>query len=341
MSEQFTASVVGGSGYAGMETIRLLLMHPKVEMGAVYGNTSAESRWTDLYPAFQNISQRTVKSMRELKEDTSDIIFFALPHGKSAEPVANLINSGYRGKIVDLGSDFRLNTSAAYKEGYGKDHGYPDLLNRFTYGLPEFFRGKIKNSDWVASPGCFATAIQLSLVPLAGLPGSVNFHITAVTGSSGSGVNLSEAIHFSQRFGNLKAYKVLSHQHMAEITQTINEVHGRVPNILFTPVSGPFVRGIWLTLSVTLEEDMDVGSLFHKAYDNEPFVRLRTGLPNLKDVVGSNYADIGWEQKGRNIVVGAALDNLVKGAAGQAIQNMNLMLGFDETAGLNQPGYIL
>lgn len=341
MSDLITASIAGGSGYAGMETIRLLSGHPVVRMKSIYGNTSANNRWTDLYPAFQNISETTVKSLGEVNKDTSDVLFFALPHGKSAEPVAGLINSGFKGKIIDLGSDFRLHKTGTYKREHGKDHAYPEILTQFTYGLPEFFRDKIKNCDRVASPGCFATCIQLAVVPLGGLPGPVDFHITAVTGSSGSGANLSNAIHFSNRFGNLKAYKVLSHQHMAEINQTIQEVHGSVPNILFTPVSGPFVRGIWLTLSFTLAKEIDIGALYKKAYDGEPFVRLRSGLPNLKDVVGSNFTDIGWEQKGRNVVVGAALDNLVKGAAGQAIQNMNLMFGLDETTGLNQPGYIL
>ncbi len=334
-------SVVGASGFAGMEAIRLLIQHPQVVLQNLYGNQSAGTSFDDLFPSFKGLADRIIKPMDQLWTDQSDVILFALPHGSSAKPIAELIHKGFNGKILDMGSDYRLKNAGDYQTYYNMDHPHPELLDHFVYGLPEFNFSNIKKSNYIAVPGCFATAIQLALLPLVKYGCSNNYHITAMTGSSGSGAKLSTAVHFSHRFGNVKAYKVLAHQHMGEINQSIGNVSNEQPNILFTPVSGPYVRGIWLTVSFVGNDGINIEEIFKEHYGNQSFVRLRKGLPELKNVVGSNFADIGWQQSGNSVVVGSAIDNLIKGAAGQAIQNLNIVCGFDETAGLRQAAFTL
>lgn len=340
-NQKVHVSVVGASGFAGMEAIRLLIQHPYAVLQNLYGNQSAGSSFDELFPSFKGLVEMVIKPMDQLWTDQSDIILFALPHGSSAKPIAELINKGFKGKILDMGSDYRLKAAGDYQTYYKTDHPHPELLDRFVYGLPEFNFSDIKNSKYIAVPGCFATAIQLALLPLIKNGCSNNYHITAMTGSSGSGAKLSAAVHFSRRFGNVKAYKVLAHQHLGEIKQSIGKVSDSQPNILFTPVSGPYVRGIWLTVSFVVNESTNIEEIFKEYYGNQTFVRLREGLPELKDVVGSNFADIGWQQSGNSVVVGSAIDNLIKGAAGQAVQNLNIISGFEESVGLNQVAFTL
>lgn len=334
-------SVVGASGFAGMEAMRLLLQHPNVELDNLYGHQSAGSSFNELFPSFAGQTDKVIKPMDDLWTDTADVILFGLPHGSSAEPIAKLIRNGFKGKILDMGSDYRLKNRDDYQTYYKMSHPHPELLDSFVYGLPEFFQNEIKSSRYIAVPGCFATAIQLALLPLVQNGCSKHYHITAVTGSSGSGAKVSNAVHFSHRFGNMKAYKVLGHQHMGEIKQSIQKVSKNHADILFTPVSGPYVRGIWLTISFVMDENHDLTSIYSKQYGDKSFVRLRKGLPELKNVVGSNFTDIGWQQNGNSVVVGSAIDNLIKGAAGQAIQNLNIISGFDEATGLKQVAYTL
>jgi N-acetyl-gamma-glutamyl-phosphate reductase len=217
---------------------------------------------------------------------------------------------------VDIGSDHRSDCRA-------------------IYGLVDAFRDSIEGADFVANPGCFATAIQLGVKPLsdAGLVDQV--FVTGVTGSSGSGATPSSTTHSSSRIGNLKAYKVFEHQHLDEVRHTVG-----VP-VHFVPVSGPFVRGIWITIQATLNQEADVDAIFAQAYASSPMVRLRQGMPELKPVIGTNFADIGWVAQGNHVVIGVAIDNLGKGAAGQALQNLNLMLGLPETTGLLTPPQLL
>jgi len=339
--QEISLSLVGASGFAGMEFLRLIKQHPNLKLRNIYGFSSAGKQVQDIYPAFVNIYSQQIDDAESVLKDDADIIVFTLPHGKSAEWISQLLKADYKGKILDVGSDFRLQNADDYTKYYSYDHAYPQLLKKFQYGLPEFYKEKIQGSTYVANPGCFATAIQLGLLPLIKNDVSTSYHVTGVTGSSGSGAKLSQGVHFSHRFGNMKAYKVLKHQHMSEMNQSIQFLNKNQPEILFTPVSGPFVRGIWMTASLILSKNISLESLFQSEYEQDPFIRLNTTLPQLKNVAGSNFVDIGLQQNDNHAVIGIALDNLIKGAAGQAIQNINLMFGLKETTGLLQPGTIL
>lgn len=314
--KRHTVALAGASGYTGMEVLRIAISHPGISIIELYGASSAGKSIQELVPAFEGYYDLTIGDIATLTATKADAVILALPHGESSSIVEALLAKGYKGKIVDIGSDHR---------------GDP----RAVYGLVEAFREQIKGADFVANPGCFATAIQLGVKPLsdAGLVDQV--FVTGVTGSSGSGATPSATTHSSTRIGNLKAYKVFEHQHLDEIHHTIG-----VP-VHFVPVSGPFVRGIWITIQATLKKESDVDAVFKKTYEFSPMVRLRNGLPELKPVIGTNFADIGWVVQGNHIVVGVAIDNLGKGAAGQALQNLNLMLGLPETTGLLTPPQLL
>ncbi|MEX0684551.1 MAG: N-acetyl-gamma-glutamyl-phosphate reductase [Balneolales bacterium] len=337
----WNVSVVGASGYTGLEAIRLLLSHPNAKLNRLYADRSAGKTMDELYPALAGCVPQTLLPMDELGNDNSDVIILGLPHGVSAEAVNNLIKAGFKGKIIDIGSDLRLKKASLYEEYFGYTHQYPELLEKFVYGLTEFYPEDIKKADYLANPGCFATAMQLAIWPLVKNKVSDDFTVTGITGSSGSGAKATNGTHFSSRFGNVSAYKVFEHQHLAEVYQSLGRVSDVKPEIHFIPVSGPFVRGIWMTIAFSCAENTDLNTLYHEAYAHSPLIRLQEGIPQLKTVVGSAYSDIGWVKKGNHAVIGVAIDNLIKGAAGQAIQNMNLMFGVAEDTGLTNPPIVL
>lgn len=314
--KRFSVALAGASGYTGMEVLRIAISHPGISITELFGASSAGKKIQDLVPAFEGYVDLMIHDISSIADTTADAVILALPHGESKSIVDALMAKGYQGKIVDIGSDHRADPRA-------------------IYGLVEAFRDNIIGSDFVANPGCFATAIQLGVKPLsdAGLVDQV--FVTGVTGSSGSGATPSSTTHSSSRIGNLKAYKVFEHQHLDEIRHTVG-VH-----VHFVPVSGPFVRGIWITIQATLNKETDVDAVFKRAYEFSPMVRLRQGMPELKPVIGTNFADIGWVAQGNHVVIGVAIDNLGKGAAGQALQNLNLMLGLPETTGLLTPPQLL
>jgi N-acetyl-gamma-glutamyl-phosphate/LysW-gamma-L-alpha-aminoadipyl-6-phosphate reductase len=345
MAKRFRAAVIGGSGYGGAELIRRLLLHPDVELtrvasidfvgepiGAVHPNLE---RFTDL--KFEGISPgEAAKDM--------DVVLLGLPHKVSAHKMPELMASGAR--VVDLSGDFRLRDAATYKKYYGADHPNPSALRdgTFVYGLPELHRDAIRAAKYVASPGCFATTIELALLPLAKaglLEGDVE--VVGITGSSGSGVVPSAGTHHPTRSVNLRTYKPLEHQHIPEIEQTLADAGAKNLAIRFVPVSAPLSRGIFATSFVRLKSAIssdEIRALYNKAYGNEPFVRVPSKrLPEVAAVSGTNYAEVGV-QPGPNHLVAcfSALDNLIKGGAGQAIQSMNLMLGLDERLSLEDPG---
>lgn len=364
MNDIISVSVAGASGYTGMEAIRILHGHPNVSLTRLYGSKSAGSAFSSHYKGMDVLVDLPILPFDELTSDQSDAIFLGLPHGKSAEAAKTLFDAGYKGRIVDMSSDFRLKDPKAYEKWYGWTHPHPELIDRFVYGLTEWYRNDIRMADHISNPGCFASAIQLGLLPFAkaGLVSSCD--VTGITGSSGSGASPSAGTHFSSRFGNVKAYKVYGHQHIAEVNQTLADQlseglsgpdggtaegrgisgdtsTGALPEVRFVPVSGPFVRGIWMTLTLTLSEETHAGNLLEEEYYNAPLVRLQEGLPELKQVVGSAFTDIGWVQQGRQVVIGVAIDNLLKGAASQAVQNLNLMMDWPEETGLTFPPAIL
>jgi N-acetyl-gamma-glutamyl-phosphate reductase len=350
--KRFRAAVIGGTGYGGAEMIRRLLIHPDVELVRV---VAVDHVGEPLGAAHPPLTGRTSLRFENLPPAEAaagcDVALLGLPHKVSAHHAPDILKTG--AKVVDMSGDFRLTDAAAYKRYYGAAHPHPELLGSFVYGLPELNRDRIRAARAVASPGCFATTIELGLLPLARagkLAGVV--HVVGMTGSSGSGVAPSAGTHHPVRAVNLKTYKVLEHQHTPEITETLAQAGAPALELRFVPVSAPLSRGILVTsfVEVAAGETADgLAALYAGQYEGEPFVRfVRDRLPEVAAVAGSNYAEVGFTlgepsigsggAPTRTLAVVSATDNLIKGGAGQAIQNMNLMLGLPETASLEDPG---
>ncbi|WP_020404375.1 N-acetyl-gamma-glutamyl-phosphate reductase [Gracilimonas tropica] len=311
------AGIIGGAGYTAGELIRILLHHPEVDIhSAVSGSHGGEP----LYKAHPDLEGETELTFdTELAQDV-DVVFLCSGHGKSK----GVMESGVipdSAKIVDLSSDYRIKG----------DH-------EFIYGLPEINRTEIKSADYIANPGCFATCIQLSLLPLAQaglLKDSV--HTTAITGSTGAGQNPTSTTHFSWRSHNASIYKPLKHQHLAEIKQSLKQLQSDFDQeVFFIPMRGAFTRGILSANYVELEQSAkEIQQLYQEFYQDHPFVTVSNSSPDIKRVVGTNKVQLHVQKENGQILITGVIDNLLKGASGQAVQNMNLMFGLDETAGLN------
>jgi LysW-gamma-L-alpha-aminoadipyl-6-phosphate/LysW-L-glutamyl-5-phosphate reductase len=345
--KRFKAAVMGGSGYGGAELIRRLLRHPEVELVRVASVDFVGELVSAAHPTLEGATDLKFEKLTATEVAAGvDVVLLGLPHRVSAAHVPELVRTGVR--IVDLSGDFRLRSASAYERYYGGPHPAPSLLGTFVYGLPELNRDQIRKARWVASPGCFATTIELGLLPLARaglLEGEVE--TVAITGSSGSGVAPSAGTHHPVRAGNLRTYKPLDHQHVPEIEETLDAAGAKAARIRFVPVSAPLVRGIFATSFVHLPEAVapeKVRSLYAEAFAGEPFVRTPAKrLPEVAAVAGSNYAEvaaqIGQASDGKRLVtIFSVTDNLIKGGAGQAIQSMNLMLGLSETMTLEDAG---
>jgi N-acetyl-gamma-glutamyl-phosphate reductase len=351
MSKRYKAAVIGGSGYGGAELIRRLLLHPHVSLERV---ASVDYIGEPLAAAHPNLEGLSELKFEELPPETAaegmDVVLLGLPHKVSAHKVPEIMKTGAR--IVDLSGDFRLRDAAAYKRYYGAEHPSAQLLDgTFIYGLPELNRDKIKTAKYVASPGCFATTIELGLLPLAKaglLAGAVE--IVGITGSSGAGVVPTATTHHPTRAVNLRTYKPLEHQHIPEITQTLHQAGARELLLRFVPVSAPLPRGIFATAFAHVDGKVSkdaVAAAFAETFRGEPFVRVpQKRLPEVAAVSGSNYVEVGFAVgneldpgTGKRLVTCFSVaDNLIKGGAGQAIQSMNIMLGLDEKATLEDPG---
>ena len=333
-------AVLGAGGMAGGELLRLLAVHPNVAVIHAYSHTHAGLPVRKIHRGLRHLLEldfETFSSAGVLED--ADVLFSALPHGKSMGVLDELTDSSLA-CIVDLAADFRLHNREAFEKSF-VPHTCFDLVSKYRYGLPEAFREELRGWRRIANPGCFATAAQLALLPLAvhaELP--ENPAVYAVTGSSGSGIHPKPGTHHPRRHGNFWAYKLLAHQHEAEIRQTFETVTGSEQAIRLLPHSGPFVRGIHTTayLEHARYENLDACSLYRDFYRDHPFVTVTGEPPQVAEVAGSNHVHVHVMQSGREVVIALALDNLVKGAAGQAIQNMNLSLGLDETAGLHATG---
>ena len=326
----YRAGILHGAGYAGGELLRLLLSHPNVLVEAI---TSRSFAGRPVWEA--HLPMRGATDLRFTEGDPKqlldlDVVFVSAEHGKSAATVAELLSAGYEGIVVDLSADFRFSDPAAYEEWFGFRHPAPELIPHFQYGIPEIFAPYPEGTRYVANPGCFASAITLALWPLS-KRGTVA-SVTALTGASGSGARPKEGTHFPTRDGNVRAYKVLAHQHLPEILQTLGD---RV-RIAFVPVSGPWTRGIWGTAHIDPAPDAaEMAALYEDAYGSSMFVRVWPDqLPELRASVNTPFCDVGWVVRDGSCVVAFGLDNLLKGAASQAVQNMNLMLGLPEATGL-------
>lgn len=345
--KRFRAAVYGGSGFAGAELVRRLLLHPEVELVRVCSIDHLGEPLSSAHPHLEGRTSLVFEALppRDAAADV-DVVLLGLPHTASVAVVEQLLGTGV--KVLDMSGAFRLSEPAMYERYYGGAHPRPDLLDRFVYGLPELNRERIRNSRFVASPGCFATTIELALLPLtrAGLlQGAVE--VVGITGSSGAGVVPSATTHHPVRAQNLRTYRPLEHQHVPEIVATLSAAGARELSLHFVPVSAPLTRGIFATAFAQVPASVTDEALvrtFASHFEGEPFVRVPARrLPEVVAVAGSNYAEVGvvpGPARGGTRLVTAfgALDNLIKGGAGQAIQNMNLMLGLDERLSLEDVG---
>jgi N-acetyl-gamma-glutamyl-phosphate reductase common form len=329
--------IFGGSGYGGSELLRVLLAHPRAEVALVTANEHAGKPVGEVH---KNLYGLTGLRFETAPEDFSslaalDCVFFALPHGQALE-LAPRLPPGV--KAIDLSGDFRLASAAEFLEFYGREHTALELQREFVYGLTETNREAIKRARLVSNPGCFATATLLGLAPLVRnnlLSGRVV--VDAKTGSSGSGAKAAANTHHPQRANSFYAYKPFTHQHVPEIEQELRRVGDWSGELVFMTHSLPVARGIFVTIYAEARRELsgaDARSLFAEFYRDSFFVRLVSGSPDINWVKTTNFCDVGFAARGRTLVVFTAIDNLVKGAAGQAVQNMNLMFGLDEKTGL-------
>lgn len=341
--KKIKVGIIGGAGYTGTELIKLLLFHPRANLYFVTSRKYAGMKISDVNRFLSGVTDLTFiePDIAKLPFDT-DLVFFATPHGTSMNIVPEIIKVMPGWKIIDLSGDFRLHNPVIYKQYYGKEHKSTGLLKSFVYGLTELNRKAVAKAQWVANPGCFATGIIFTLYPLFKaqlIKGEVS--VVSVTGSSGYGELPGDITHHPIRAKNFKSYKILEHQHLPEIEQFFREKFSNWDaEIGFVPQSGPFVRGIFTT-AITYNKGITEKALkdaFSAMYEREKFVRMVNSSPEITMVYGSNYIEISYVYKRNFVVSMSAIDNLVRGASGQAVQNMNVMFGFEEDEGLQFPG---
>jgi N-acetyl-gamma-glutamyl-phosphate reductase len=336
-NSKLRVAIFGGSGYGGSELLRILLQHPNAEIGFVTANEHAGKRVSEVH---RNLLGVTDLSFERLPEDLAalgdfDCIFLALPHGQSMEIAPKLST---RTKLIDLSGDFRLTDSEVFAKHYGRDHVAMDAQSEFVYGLTETNREAIGTARCIANPGCFATATLLGLAPLVASDLlTCRVIVDAKTGSSGSGAKAAANTHHPQRSNSFYAYKPFTHQHVPEIEQELKNIGSWSNELIFMTHSLPVARGIFTSIYCEVKREMPVGevaAMFAEFYRDSFFVRMVDGSPDINWVKTTNFCDIGFAARGQQLVVFTAIDNLVKGAAGQAVQNMNLMFGLDEKTGL-------
>jgi len=319
-TKKLSVGIIGGSGYTGGELIRILVNHPKVSIDFVYSTTRANTHISDTH---QDLLGSTDLLFTDSINPNVNVLFLCLGHGNSGTFLSeNQFNDNT--KIIDLSNDFRLKADRHF---IGKS---------FVYGLPETNKKAIQSAQAIANPGCFATAIQLALLPLAANKLLKNeVHINAITGSTGAGVKPSSTTHFSWRNNNISWYKPFQHQHLGEISETLSDLQGNSSQLMFLPVRGDFTRGIYATAYTAFEGTLEEAyALYEDMYKNDPFTQVSKKEIHLKQVVNTNQCFIHLHKHDGYLLVTSVIDNLIKGASGQAIQNMNLMFGYEETCGL-------
>jgi N-acetyl-gamma-glutamyl-phosphate reductase len=338
-------AVVGASGYTGEELVRLLLAHPHVDLVAATSRQFSGKTLSQIFPRFAHLEKAKALTFSDADPAqlarNAEIVFLALPHGLAAEFMKPLVQAGVR--VVDLSADFRIKNAAIYKEFYGTDHPAPDLLGKAVYGLPEIYRDQIRGAKFVACPGCYPTSILIPLRPLIRRKAIDRRRIlvTSLSGVTGAGRKVEADYLFAECSESIRPYGVPKHRHLSEIEQELSILAGEKMVIQFTPHLVPVNRGIITTIYADIAGDVvavDPALIYSGAYGQEPFVRLlgEERLPDTKNVVATNFIDIAWKIDNRThrLIVMSALDNIVKGASGQAVQCFNLMCGFPETAGL-------
>ncbi|HLF20855.1 MAG TPA: N-acetyl-gamma-glutamyl-phosphate reductase, partial [Bacteroidota bacterium] len=328
---QIKASIVGASGYSGAELLKILSRHPRVTLQKLFANASAGKRVDEVYPVFRSKISSSYEIYSAEAACTSDVLFIALPSGEAMNIVPELLERGK--KVIDLGGDFRLREAGQYNQFYKREHKASDLLSSAVYGLPEWNRAQIQSASLVANPGCYPTGAILPLAPLLkeGIIQPEGIVISSLSGVSGAGRTSSGELSFAEVNESVKAYKVGEHQHIPEIRQSLQSISTKSISMTFVPHLLPITRGIYTSMYAQLTpgvEEKSVLNAYDKYYTNEPFVRYSsTAIPEIKNVNFTNYIDIGFRlnQENNQLIVLSAIDNLVKGAAGQAVQNMNIM----------------
>jgi N-acetyl-gamma-glutamyl-phosphate/LysW-gamma-L-alpha-aminoadipyl-6-phosphate reductase len=343
--------IIGGSGYVGSELLRLLLLHPEVEVTMVTSRQNAGEYVFNIHPNLRGITQLKFVpiDVAELSKNC-ELVFTAIPHGGAVNLVPKLLEAGL--KVIDMSADFRLKNPADYETYYGWAHAHPEMLKDAAYGLPELNREEIKTAKLIACAGCEATAAILALAPIvkAGLVEKDKIVVDLKVGSSGGGCKPTVASHHPERASGVRPYKVVGHRHIAEVEQELTALSGEPITISFTPHAVNIIRGILATIHAFPKqkiENKDLWRAYRGMYGNEPFIRLvkyQKGpyqLPDPKVAVGTNFCDVGFEidEHANRLILFSALDNMVKGAAGQGVQCLNILMGIDETAGLKSTGF--
>jgi N-acetyl-gamma-glutamyl-phosphate reductase len=326
-------AIIGATGYTGRELIRRLLRHREVEIKYLSAATEKEEAISSVFPSISSdIIVRNTMKVEEVAE--CEVVFLCLPHRVSMEYTPSLLDFGK--KVIDLSADFRLKEPGLYEEWYGEKHGAFILLQEAVYGLSELYRQKIKEANLIANPGCYPTSAILGLAPLIKnrLVYLTSIVIDAKSGVSGAGRNPSILTHFPEVNEGCKAYSLFTHRHIPEIEQELSKIAGERVAVTFVPHLVPMDCGMLSTIYLKLTDETDLIGLYRDFYKDEPFIRIMNEPPTTKDTVGTNLCLIHPKREGKRVVVLSAIDNLIKGAAGQAIQNMNIMFGFPETEGL-------
>ena len=331
--------IVGGTGYTGVELLRLLAKHPQVSLQVITSRADAGMSVSQMFPNLRGHVDLPFTHPDNAQLEKCDLVFFATPNGIAMQQVRALLEVGV--KVIDLAADFRLQDIASWEEWYGMSHACPDLVAEAVYGLPEVNREQIKTARLVANPGCYPTAVQLGFLPLleAGIIAPGSLIADAKSGVSGAGRKAEIPALFAEATDNFKAYGVSGHRHLPEIKQGLERVLGKPVGLTFVPHLTPMIRGIHATLYGQVKQEVDLQGLFERRFVNEPFVDVMPAgsHPETRTVRGANHCRIAVHrpQGGDVIVVLSVIDNLVKGAAGQAIQNMNIMFGWPEVTALN------
>ena len=340
----FRVGIVGGTGYTGVELLRLLLGHPRAKLAAITSRSEAGRRVDDLFPNLRGYCDLVFTEPDTAALAECEVVFYATPHNVAMKTVPELLDRGVR--VVDLSADFRLRDAAVWADWYGEPHACPDLLERAVYGLPELNRGAIAGAALVACPGCYPTAVQLGFYPLLakGLVATDSLIANAASGVSGAGRQAKLDNLLGEASDNFKAYAVAGHRHLPEIEQGLSAMAGAKMHVTFVPHLVPMIRGIHATLYGRLLGEPDLQHTFEAFYADEPFVDVLPAgqLPQTRTVRGANTCRMAVTRPQRRdiVVVTVVEDNLVKGASGQAVQAMNIMLGLDETMGLDAVGLL-
>jgi N-acetyl-gamma-glutamyl-phosphate reductase len=332
--------IIGATGYTGSELIRILYTHPHADIKLLTSESKAGQKIADSYPALYGMVDQVLQPMAEVKNHALDVVFLALPHGAAMNFVRDYHDAPF--KIIDLSGDFRLSSPEVYEAWYGMDHIFPQGFETAVYGLPEINRERIRDARLVANPGCYPTASILATYPLmeSKLIDPDSIIVDAKSGTTGAGVKPKSATHFTNVHDNFKPYGIKTHRHTIEIEEVLS-APGLQATVQFTPHLLPIDRGIIATAYMHPKGEMSeekVQEVYQVVYADEPFIRLRQQPPSVKDVRGSNFCDIfaTYDDRTRRIISVSAIDNLMKGASGQAVHNMNLMFGLAENSGLQQ-----